>query len=222
MPQHPFDNGELKVRDELLAPFPRTEAEVRRHIAAYYAMISEVDAQIGRVLDAVEASPHSANTYIIFAGDNGLALGRHGLLGKQNLYDHSLRVPMVISGPGIPKGVRSDTLCHLMDICPTILDLAGASYQGLDARSLRPALKDPKQRIRDSVAAAYRDVQRAVRTGDEKLILYRVNGQQTTQLFDLRRDPDELENLASKQPARVAKLTAMLKQGLIDAGDDRW
>jgi arylsulfatase A-like enzyme len=222
MPRHPFDNGELKVRDELLASFPRTEGEIRKQIAAYYAMVSEVDAQIGRVLDAVEASPDAANTYIVFAGDNGLAVGCHGLLGKQNLYDHSLRVPLIISGPGVPKDARADTLCHLMDVCPTVLDLAGVACEGLDGRSLRPVLRDEKHRVRDQIVAAYRDVQRAVRTEDQKLILYSVNGTRTTQLFDLRRDPDEMNNLAAREPTRVRELASLLNIGLTAAGDDGW
>lgn len=217
LPRHPFDNGELQVRDETLAGFPRTEPEVRRHIAAYYAMISEVDAQIGRILDALDE-----NTYIIFAGDNGLAVGQHGLLGKQNLYDHSWRVPLIVSGPGIPKNRRAGTLCYLMDVCPTIAELAGVHMPpDIDARSLRPALRDPGARVRDSVAAPYREVQRALRTDDWKLILYNVGKRKTTQLFDLKRDPLEMVNLAEKpeQSGRIAELKALQQRQLRAAGD---
>ena len=125
MSQHPFDNGDMRVRDELLAPFPRTEPEVREHIAGYYAMISEVDAQIGRVLRALETGPHAENTIVVFAGDNGLACGQHGLMGKQNVYDHSIRVPLVLRGPGVRAGVRDNSLCYLLDVCPTLLDMCG-------------------------------------------------------------------------------------------------
>ena len=79
---------------------------VRGEIAAYYAMISEVDAQIGRILDALESRNMIDNTVIVFAGDNGLAVGQHGLLGKQNLYDHSVRVPLIIAAPAI-KGATA-------------------------------------------------------------------------------------------------------------------
>lgn len=222
MPQHPFDNGEMKVRDELLAAFPRTPEEIRRHIAAYYAMISEVDHQIGRVLDALERSGEAARTYVIFAGDNGLAVGRHGLLGKQNLYDHSIRVPLVIAGPGIPKGRRAESLCQLMDLCPTICDLAGIpAPSGIEARSLKPALDDPRAPLRDSTVYAYRNFQRAIRTDRWKLILYNVKGVRTTQLFDLREDPHELKNLAGEpsQAARVRELAALLQNRLTEAGD---
>lgn len=222
MPDHPFENGELRVRDEELAPHPRTEAEIRKHIAGYYAMISEVDEQIGRILDAVEASPDAANTYVIWAADNGLAVGQHGLLGKQNLYDHSWRVPMVITGPGIPKGKTANTLCQIMDLCPTIAEFAGVSMpKDIDARSLRPALQNQSAVIRESVIAPYREVQRAIRTDRWKLILYNVNGKRTTQLFDLRSDPLELTNLADKaeHASRIAELKASLQRQLREAGD---
>jgi arylsulfatase A-like enzyme len=231
MPQHPFDNGDMKVRDEVLASHPRTESDLRRHIAGYYAMISEVDAQIGRILDAVEPSPDAANTYVIFAADNGLAVGQHGLLGKQNLYDHSWRVPLVVSGPGIPAGKRAKTLCYMMDLCPTIAGFAGVKMPaGLDARSLQPVLRDTEARHRDTVIGAYRHVQRAIRDERWKLILYCVNGVKTTQLFDLQVDPLELKNLAgaSEHAARIAEMKALLQRQLREAGDasdldaDRW
>jgi arylsulfatase A-like enzyme len=222
LPQHPFDNGEMKVRDELLAPFPRTPEEIRRHIAGYYAMIAEVDYNIGRVLDALEKSGEADNTYVLFAGDNGLAVGQHGLLGKQNLYDHSIRVPLVISGPGIPGGRRNASLCHLMDIAPTICELAGVPLPTATAgRSLATAARTGRIIDRAETIAAYRDCQRALRTRDWKLILYHVNGVRTAQLFDLRNDPLEMRDLASDP--RHAKLLASLRDTLAErlkeAGD---
>ena len=122
---HPFDNGELWVRDELLTPHPRTPDEIRRHIAEYYAMITHADAQMGRVLQVLRETGQAENTIIVFAGDNGLALGQHGLMGKQNLYDHSIRVPLIFCGPGVPRGLRSEAHCYLFDIYPTLCDLLG-------------------------------------------------------------------------------------------------
>lgn len=222
LPEHPFDTGNLRGRDEMLAGFPRTPEEVRRHIAAYYAMIAEVDAQIGRVLDAVERSGLADNTYIIWAGDNGLAVGQHGLFGKQNLYEHSLRVPMVVSGPGIAGGRRADGLCQMMDLCPTIYDLAGLrAPAALDGRSLKPALDNPRAPLRPEVVAAYQNFQRAIRTDRWKLILYNVGGRKTTQLFDLREDPLEMRNLASDagQARRIRELKALMSERLKEAGD---
>jgi arylsulfatase A-like enzyme len=94
----------MRIRDEKLAPWPRTPKEIRRHIADYYAIITHMDAQMGRVLSALKETGQAKNTIIVFAGDNGLAVGRHGLMGKQNLYEHSVHVPLIMSGPGIPKG----------------------------------------------------------------------------------------------------------------------
>jgi len=82
LPEHPFDNGELQVRDEKLAASPRTPEEIRRHIADYYGMISHLDAELGRLLEALKRTGRAGDTLVLFAGDNGLAVGRHGLMGK--------------------------------------------------------------------------------------------------------------------------------------------
>ena len=215
LPEHPFDNGELKVRDELLAPFPRTPGVVQRHIAAYYAMISHLDAHIGRVLDALERTGRAKNTIIIFAGDNGLAVGQHGLLGKQSIYEHSVRVPLIISGPGIPKNVKTGALCYLLDVYPTLCDLLGLPIpETVEGRTLFPALKDRKAKVREFLFLAYRNLQRGVRTDDNwKLIKYNVQGRETTQLFNLNQDPWEMKNLARdpESRSRLDDLTALLK-----------
>ena len=136
LPQHPWDNGEMTVRDEQLLPWPRTPELVRALIAEYYRYISYLDAQIGRVLDALEASPSARNTLIVFSADSGVARGSHGLIGKQNCYENSMRVPLIISGPGIPAGRRTDAMCYLFDVLPTLGKLAGiagpATSDGLD------------------------------------------------------------------------------------------
>jgi arylsulfatase A-like enzyme len=222
LPVHPFGNGDMKTRDEALAPWPRTPQIAREHIAAYYAMITHVDAQIGRVLDTLEETGHARDTIVIFAADNGLAVGQHGLFGKQNIYDHSVRVPLVIGGPGLPKAKRADTLCYLLDIFPTVCDFTGLPVPGtVEGRTLSPALKNPAARVRDSVFLAYRHVQRGVRTDDWKLILYNVQGKRTTQLFDLRKDPWEMNNLASEpeQAGRIGEMTALLKKWMKETDD---
>ena len=199
MPEHPFDNGELEVRDELLAALPRTEAETRRHLAEYYAMITHADAQMGRVMQALREAGKAENTLIVFAGDNGLALGQHGLMGKQNLYDHSVRVPLVMAGPGVPKGVSSDALCYLLDIYPTLCDLIGLpAPETVEGQSLVPAMRDQGDTVRDTLYCAYKEYHRSVRNGRFKLIEYVVDGQRTTQLFDMQSDPWELRSLAAE------------------------
>lgn len=196
--EHPFDMGIRNMRDEALLPYPRTEDAVRKEIALYYGMISEVDAQIGRILDALEAKGVLKNTIIVFAGDNGLAVGQHGLLGKQNLYDHSVRVPLIIAGPEVPKGKTATTLCSIHDIFPTVAELAGiqkpATAKGL---SLTPALKFDNISLRNDLLLSYTKTQLAVRTEDDwKLIRTFYKDIIHWQLFNLKTDPFESNNLA--------------------------
>ena len=117
-PQHPFHNGWMTGRDEALASWPRTEGVVRQQLAEYYGMITHMDDQIGRILKTLEETGHADNTIIVYAADHGLAVGSHGLLGKQNLYEHSMGCPLVFSGPGIPRGATR-ALTYLYDIYPT-------------------------------------------------------------------------------------------------------
>ena len=213
VPHHPFDNGALHIRDELLAAHPRTEAEVRRHIAEYYAMITHADAQMGRVIAALEHSDLLEDTVIVFAGDNGLALGQHGLMGKQNMYDHSLRVPLVFCGPGIPQGVRSEAYAYLFDIYPTLCELAGVpAPETVEGTSLLPAMREGDP-IRESMYFAYTGLQRAVRDRRFKLIEYVVDGARTTQLFDVEADPWETTNLAgdAAHAEDLARLRGLLQ-----------
>ena len=223
LPEHPFDNGELRVRDELLAGFPRTPGEIRRHIAEYYAMITHLDAEIGRVLDALRETGHAEDTLIVFSGDNGLAVGRHGLMGKQNMYDHSLHVPLVFVGPGVPKGLRSEAYVYLLDIYPTLCELIGIDIpETVEGMSLVPAMRDPEERVRDSLLFAYKDCQRAVQDRRYKLIEYVVGGARRTQLFDLCEDPAELDDLSGDPAygATVARLRGELNRWRDELDDD--
>ncbi len=104
MPQHPFDHGALIIRDENLAAWPRTEEVVRDQLAEYYGLITHLDEQVGRILAALDENGQAENTIVVYAADHGLAVGSHGLLGKQNLYEHSMRCPLIVRGPGIPQG----------------------------------------------------------------------------------------------------------------------
>jgi len=220
LPQHPFDNGEMKVRDEMLAAFPRTPHEIRKHIAAYYAMISHLDAQIGRVLSALQQTGHADDTIVIFAGDNGLALGQHGLMGKQSLYDHSVRVPLLIAGPGIERGLRIDSLVYLSDLFPTTCDLAGLPIpRTVQTQSLAPLLSGKQPRAYESVFAAYRNVQRMVRNDRCKLIRYPYA--KRTQLFDMQNDPLEMKDLSTDAAHAnvLADMNAQLRKWQQDAGD---
>jgi arylsulfatase A-like enzyme len=196
--RHAFDNGELGVRDEVLAAIPRNEGEVRQHIATYYAMITHLDDHIGRVLETLEAQGLLENTIAVFAGDNGLAVGQHGLLGKQNLYEHSVHVPLVFTGPGVPAGQLRSALAGLIDIFPTLCDLLELAIpDSVEGESLQPCFDDKNVTVRDTMLFAYRHFMRGVRDGaGNKLIETAAAGQCHTQLFELQRDRWEQRNLA--------------------------
>ena len=210
MPEHPFDNGELRVRDEMLREHPRTEQIAREELATYYGMISEVDAQIGRILDVLDETGLRERTLIVLAGDNGLAVGSHGLLGKQNLYEHSMRVPLVFAGPGVPAGATRDALVYTHDVFPTVAGIAGLPLPATAlGHSLAPVLQGAQASVRDAVFYVYRDLQRGLRTADDwKLIQYSVDGVRTDQLYNLREDPHETRNLAD-EPANAEQRAAM-------------
>lgn len=209
LPLHPFNNGEQLVRDERLAPWPRTEDEVRKQLHDYYAVISALDGHIGRLLKVLEERKLLENTLIVYSADHGLAMGSHGLMGKQNLYEHSMKSPLVFAGPGIPPG-ETQALAYLLDIFPTICDLTSTPIPaGLDGRSLKPVIMGKAPRVRETLGCAYRDVQRSIRDDRWKLIQYpQIN---RTQLFDLRADPDERHDLAAS-PEKVGQVTTMMKK----------
>ena len=169
MPVHSFDNGELKVRDEMLAAFPRTPREVKVHTRDYYAMMTHLDEQIGNIVEALKAKGEYENTIIVFAGDNGLALGQHGLMGKQNVYEHSIKVPLIIVGNGIPKGKINDNFAYTFDIFPTICQLTDTAIPPTVQGQI---LFGKNINAREIMFYAYRNFQRALRIGDWKLIEY--------------------------------------------------
>ncbi len=218
--QHPFDNGEMTIRDEQLLPWPRSSAAIRAMLADYYRYISYLDMLIGRVLDTLDASPHGQNTIVVFSADSGVARGSHGLIGKQNLYEHSLRVPLIVSGPGIPANRTTDAMCYLFDVLPTLGALCGVAGPATsEGRDLSATLHHPATPARPSLMFAYKDVQRALR--DERWKLIRYPQVDRTQLFDLATDPDERTNLADRpdHAARVAAMKAALAAEMKRLGD---
>ena len=211
MPQHPFDHGALIIRDENLAAWPRTEEVVRDQLAEYYGLITHLDEQVGRILAALDENGQAENTIVVYAADHGLAVGSHGLLGKQNLYEHSMRCPMIVRGPGIPHG-STDAFTYLFDLFPTLLAQGGVEAPpGIDGRDLAPIWSGDGTNWRESVFLPYRDLMRAVRDDRYKLIVYpSVNHRQ---LFDLQEDPHELRNLIAEPGHRqtAARLNALLE-----------
>jgi arylsulfatase A-like enzyme len=220
MLQHPFNNGEMVIRDEKLLPWPRPAGEVRAMIADYYRYISYLDMLIGRVLDTLKASPFADNTIVVFAADSGVARGSHGLIGKQNLYEHSMQVPLIISGPGIASGKRTTAMCYLFDVLPTLGAWAGVpAPTGSEGLDLGAVLRDPSQPGRSQLVFAYQKVQRAIRDERWKLIRYpQIN---RTQLFDLQNDPFETKDLAVSPDSsgKVKELTGQLEKALKEYGD---
>ncbi|MEZ4991288.1 MAG: sulfatase-like hydrolase/transferase [Saprospiraceae bacterium] len=200
LPQYPYmvEMGSGPgLRDEDLAPYPRTPYAIRTHIKEYYAIISHLDAQIGKILDALEASGKADNTYIFFSADHGLSVGRHGLIGKQSLFDHSIRPPMMVVGPDIPAGQRVDADVYLQDIMATSLELAGVpkpDFVGFN--SLLPLARGTRtESFYPAIYGAYeKSSQRMIRKDGYKLISYPKANKLL--LFDLNNDPQEMTDLA--------------------------
>jgi arylsulfatase A-like enzyme len=211
LPEHPFDLGDYYIRDEMLAPFPRTKDAIQLHRSEYYAIISHLDTQIGRILDALEKTGKSQNTYVILTADHGLAVGEHGLMGKQNMYDCSIRVPWIIAGPDIEKGRRVDELVYQHSTFATTCELAGIPVpKAVEFPSCVDLIKGGNTPKHDAIFSRYRDFQRTVRTKDYKLIVY--PQAKIVQLFDMKKDPWEIHNLAA-EPG-VAAVKAQLIQRL--------
>lgn len=208
MSEHPFDNGHLHLRDENLAPWPRTEQVAKEHLAAYYAIITHLDAQIGKVIDALKKSGQYENTLIVLSGDSGLGVGNHGLMGKQNLYNEDgIHVPLIFSGGAIHSHSEHNALCYIYDIYPTVCDIAGVEIpSSVTGKSLYPVLTGEKESVRKSLYFSYRQYQRGYMKGDYKLIEYVramdekekvLKGSRVTQLFNIKNDFWEMHNLAS-------------------------
>ncbi len=194
LPEHPFDNGEMLCRDELLAPFPRPIENVKQQLAEYYGMITHMDAGIGRVREALNAKGLLDNTLFIHTGDHGLAVGQHGLFGKQNMYEHSIKTPLIMTGPSIPKHKESNALVYQHDLFPTILEAANIDVPECDFESLWPQLKNDNAAERESIFSSYRSGQRTVKSKKLKLIRYfeeNGKGSNERQLFNYQEDPLE-------------------------------
>ena len=188
-------------RDEHLAAYPREEGEIKRHIAEYFAMITHLDYEIGRLLDTLHQSGEEDNTIIVFTGDNGLAVGQHGWLGKEDIYEHGVRVPLIMAGPGIAENVRNDAYVYLYDIFPTLCEKIGLEIpSSVDGKSFAKLLDgNHGDTFRDELYLIFDNFVRGVKDENYKLIEYR-NGDSEedkwTFLYDIKNDPWETRNLA--------------------------
>jgi len=188
----------MTSRDETLAPFPRTPYAVKKQIQEYYAIISHMDEQIGRILRALAGSGKSSNTVIFFASDHGLAVGHHGLMGKQNMFDHSMRVPLIVTGPGLPKGEQRTQQIYLQDIMATTYELAGvAKPASVYYKSFLPLIKNNNAPAAyPEIYGGYINLQRMIRTDRYKLIVYPEVPK--ILLFDLKKDPGEVHDVSEQ------------------------
>ncbi len=211
----------VDLRDEKLAPFPRTEYAIKVHRREYYALISHLDQQIGRILDSLDKSGKADNTYIFFTADHGLAVGNHGLVGKQNMYDHSIRVPFICMGPTAKPNHKISAPIYLQDVMATTLDLASIPKPSTtEFHSLLPLLRgESNASTYPSVYGAYLQLQRCVVSENWKLIVY--PKAKVSRLYDLKSDPLELKDLASDPSLseRKNELMSKLKAIQVQLGD---
>lgn len=224
--EHPFDTGDMTVRDEHLAALPRNEDEIRQHIADYYGIITHLDAEIGRVVAALKAKGIYDDTIIVYTADHGIAIGQHGLMGKQNMYEHSVRIPLIVKGPEVQAGKRELAPVSNIDIFPTLMELCGVQTPSeVEGISMVPSLigDNNNANLRRVVCSVYRDVQRMVTDGRWKLIRYYYSpatdtGVTRLQLFDLENDPWETKDLSAEDLYRevlerlAGELTAWMRR----------
>jgi arylsulfatase A-like enzyme len=220
MPRPPFETHESfpELRDQQQIPWPRPKWAIRGALTQYYAMITHMDEQIGRVLDHLDRLGLSENTLVIFVGDQGYSMGSHGFVGKQTMYEEGIRTPLILRYPQWERGGgRSHHLVSLTDLGPTILDAANVQVPGaMEGQSLHPLYSGQGGSFRDTVFASFHSPDyhhlstRAIRTDRYKLIRHLLTGE--AELFDLYTDPYELENLAGR--AEYAELQRRLTERL--------
>ncbi|SMP58110.1 Arylsulfatase A [Neorhodopirellula lusitana] len=215
LPTHPFDNTEMNVRDEINVSGVwrnRDEQTIRNELGREFACSENIDIQINKVLDKLEAMGELDNTYIVYTSDHGMAIGRHGLQGKQNLYEHTFRVPFIVKGPGIQSGTRVLGNIYLLDVLATFCDLTGVEAPTTcEGQSFKPVLMGDQATVRDTLYGSYsggnKPGMRCVKQGDWKLIRYESpdGGVSETQLFNLAENP--LELLSEHHAPSVTQLT---------------
>lgn len=214
LPVHPFDHGNFDGRDEALLAWPRTESAVQDLLRVYYSTIDDMDAQIGRILEAVEKTGELDNTIVIFTSDHGMSCGSHGLRGKQNMYEHTINVPFVVAGPGISRGTRTKAQVYLRDLYPTTCDLAGIDIPAsVTASSFAPVLRGETNVHHEDIYGYFTDTQRMIRSSEGwKLVFYPHIDR--WQMFDLNSDPMEKNDLANSPQSKHREQFNLLKDKL--------
>ncbi|WP_319481331.1 sulfatase-like hydrolase/transferase [uncultured Draconibacterium sp.] len=240
--EHPFFHGHPELRDEERVPGVwknRDEQTIRNEQGREFACSENIDIQIGKVLEKLEEMGELDNTYIVYTADHGIAIGRHGLMGKQNLYEHCWRVPFIVNGPGIEAGTRVEGNVYLLDVLPTLCELAGiAQPETVQGKSFKPVLEGKESTIRDVMYGVYaggtKPGMRSVRKGDWKLIKYDMmdGAVRETQLFNLAENPyeflpehgktAEMETDLAENPKyadKLAEMEALLLQQMEENND---
>jgi len=240
--EHPFFHGHPNLRDEERVSGVwknRDEQTVRNELGREYACDENIDIQINKVLKKLEEMGELDNTYIIYTADHGMSIGRHGLMGKQNLYEHTWRVPFIVKGPGIEAGKRVEGNVYLLDVLPTVCDLAGIEIPNtVQGKSFKPVLEGKENVIRDVMYGVYaggtKPGMRTVKKGDWKLIKYDVmdGNVRETQLFNLAENPNEflpehnksgeMETDLAENPKyaeKLAEMEALLLDQMIENND---
>jgi iduronate 2-sulfatase len=211
--------GELRKYSDIPEVGPLSDEQAKHLIHGYHAATSYMDAQVGRVLDALERNGFARNTIVVLWGDHGWHLGDHGMWCKHTNYEHAARIPLIVAAPGVGKaGVKTGSLAETVDIYPTLCELAGLPVpQGLDGASFVAALRDPSSPTKEAVFHAYPRPQamgRAVRTERYRLVEWKKIGEPADtavlELYDYQSDPEETRNLAADRPEVVAQLRAIL------------
>jgi len=232
LPAHPFDNTHMTVRDEVGVSGvwdKRDERTIRNEMGREFACDENIDIQIGRVLKKLAAMGELDNTYIFYTADHGIAIGRHGLQGKQNLYEHTWRVPFIVQGPGVKRASRVRGNIYLLDVLSTLCDLAGIDIpQTSEGISFKPVIKGKKDTVRDALYGVYcggaKPGMRCVKKGDWKLIKYDStrDGVRETQLFNLAENPSEF--MRQHHDPKLIALTAIepTKKQVNLASDSRY
>ncbi len=220
-PSH-WDNGGLFMAERVAQEWSLSEQQCRQRNADHYAITAHMDEGIGKIHQALRDKGLWDNTIVIHSGDHGKSEGNHGLTGKQSLYEHAAKVPMIMTGPDIPKGHRCDEMVYQHDLFPTLLEAAGAEVpDGTYYDSLWPLLSSNPPAGRDLLHSSYIESQRMVRDRRYKLLEYNVRGQRRTQLFDIQQDPHELHDLSANADHAddVARLRKELRNWQQRVGD---
>ncbi|MGE3998939.1 MAG: sulfatase [Planctomycetaceae bacterium] len=191
------------------------EGLARHAMQAYYASITFADAQVGRVLDALDDSGAADNTIVVFTSDHGYHPGEHGHWLKTTLFEDAARVPLIFAGPGVPAvGESTLSIAELVDLYPTLAELCGLTAPpGLAGVSLAPTLKDVSVAPRTSALTQLQDNNYTIRTVDSRYTEWGENGGEGVEFYDRTSDPAEMVNLAAdpRHAETIARLSLLLR-----------